>query len=122
MKSQVAGSLDEVQACKCGRCGCVVVYSGNHCIFCEMTIEMVCDLLKEFSMGVEGVVIVDIEKGCSCGCSAEVTALPAVRVCDQTVVGLPDRTSLRELLINAMMSDCFHQTWDLMALHCSPQV
>ncbi|TFF91465.1 hypothetical protein EU545_04000 [Candidatus Thorarchaeota archaeon] len=83
---------------------------------------MVHEILREYSMGDEGVVTVDIERGCSCGCSAEVSALPAVRICDQKITGLPDRTTLRELLINAMMHECFHQTWDLMALQCSPQI
>jgi hypothetical protein len=87
-----------------------------------MTIEIVREILQEYSMGDEGVVVVDVEKGCSCGCSDEISALPAVRICDQTVVGLPDRTTLRELLINAMMNECFHHTWDLMALQCAPPI
>lgn len=92
----------------CGRCGCIVMYKGDLCLFCDAAEEILQRALSEFAVPSSAIRSVDIESGETCGCSTDdILALPTIKICDVKLTGLPDEQLVNDAVIRAIMKDCF---------------
>ncbi len=108
MKAELEPVLDVQNITPCGKCSCVIVYKGDHCVFCDPAIQILEAALANFGVPSSAIVQVDVESGDDCGCSTEdVSMLPTIKICDAKLTGLPDEQSLNDAVIRAIMKDCF---------------
>ncbi len=107
MRAESVVELESVVRTNCGRCSCVILYRSEHCVFCEPAEEALDEALREYGLSRALVSQVMVDRGCECGCDADVAGVPAIRVCDQMVHGIPEEDTLRDLLLRAIMMPCF---------------
>jgi hypothetical protein len=92
----------------CGRCGCIIMYRGELCIFCDAAIEILQDALTSFGVPSSAIRSVDIESEEACGCETDdIQMLPTIKICDVKLTGLPDEQLVNDAVIRAVMKDCF---------------
>jgi hypothetical protein len=92
----------------CGKCGCIIMYKGELCIFCDAAIEILQDALSNFGVPSSAIRSVDVESGDDCGCGTEdIQMLPTIKICDVKLTGLPDEQLVSDAVIRAVMKDCF---------------
>jgi hypothetical protein len=106
MRAETVESTQDVRT-SCGRCGCVILYKSEQCVFCTPAIETLNEALEEYGLERDCFSEVHIEQGCECGCESDIAGVPAIRICDRIVHGIPELSSLRDLLLRAMMMGCF---------------
>ncbi len=94
----------------CGRCSCIVLYTGDDCLFCEASREMLKTALYSLGLGEKLIGEVDIERGCQCGCDVGIVGLPTIRICNNTLYGIPQEDHLRDTLIRLMTMPCFQDS------------
>ena len=91
----------------CGRVGCVTIYKTDDCHLCEAVDNYMKDLVK--SEGFSETIINTVDKS---ALSEEpnfdnVHSVPAVRVCETIMIGLPDDEKMRFSLRTANNKKCF---------------
>ncbi|MFX1483553.1 MAG: hypothetical protein ACFFCP_10220 [Promethearchaeota archaeon] len=98
---------------KCGRCSCVIVYSSERCVLCDAALEVMYSVLDDFGLPPESIRVVDIDSEISdCGVPAPL-GLPAMRVCDEFITGLPDIDMARGAIMSAVLRACFTESCSL---------
>lgn len=108
MKAEIESASKVQTTTPCGKCSCVIVYKGEHCIFCDPATKILEAALSNFGVPSSAIIQVDTESGDDCGCGTEdVSMLPTIKICDTTITGLPDEQSLNDAVIRAIMKDCF---------------
>ena len=108
MKAELESVSDVQTATPCGKCSCVIMYKGEHCIFCDPAAQILEAALANFGVPASAIVQVDVESGDDCGCGTEdVSMLPTIKICDAKLTGLPDEQMLNDAVIRAIMKDCF---------------
>jgi len=108
MKAEIESVSDVQTTTPCGRCSCVIMYKGEHCIFCDPAGEMLQQTLSNYQVPSSAVIEVNVESDEDSGCCADdVSMLPTIRICDSLVTGLPDEQSLNDAVLRAIMKDCF---------------
>ncbi len=100
-------SQDKVRSCEYGERCCVTFYSGESCFFCKPTKGMLRDMLSQFDVSFSCVSEIDVDKVDRITESENIFVLPTIKICGQTIVGLPDEGTLRDALVVALMNDCF---------------
>ena len=93
-------------ASQCGRTSCVTFLSGEHCVFCEPAKGMLRDLLSQFDVPFTCVSEIDVEND-DIAQDENILALPTIKICDETIVGLPDEGAVRDAIVRALMNECF---------------
>jgi hypothetical protein len=92
----------------CGKCGCIIMYKGELCIFCDAAIEILKSALSNFGVPNSAIRSVDVESDNDCGCSTDdISVLPTIKICDVKLTGLPDEQIVSDAVIRAIMKDCF---------------
>ncbi|MHA1576912.1 MAG: hypothetical protein ACTSU3_06090 [Candidatus Thorarchaeota archaeon] len=92
---------------QCGRPGCIAFYTSDDCHFCDAVMELLRVVIsnKGFSKNVlhevnksspEGYLLFDHNRG-----------VPAIRVCDKTITGIPDPDVVNMALDSISCKDCF---------------
>ncbi len=112
MGSNISGTdSSELAVCmssgQCGRNSCVTFYGGKHCFFCEPTKGILRDILSQFDVSFACVSEVDVDENDSITRDEDILALPTIKICDSTIVGLPDEGTLRDAVVQALMKECF---------------
>lgn len=109
MKADVESVSDtRATATPCGRCGCIVMYKGELCLFCDTAEEMLQDALSDFGVSSSAIRSIDVESNDDCGCSTDdILALPTIKICDTMLTGLPDEQLVNDAVIRAIMKECF---------------
>ena len=74
----------------CGRCSCIILYSSEKCILCDAALEILYSVISD-----DG-----------CGLPLPV-GLPAIRICQEVITGLPDMDSARSAVMHAVLNGCF---------------
>ncbi len=84
---------------------CIRFYTNSHCIFCPAARELLEDMLRVHELSVESIHEVD------CGTEEvrDITALPTIQICGQTIVGLPEEIMLDQALWILRVNPCFYQ-------------
>ncbi|TFG27598.1 hypothetical protein EU527_18405 [Candidatus Thorarchaeota archaeon] len=91
----------------CGRCSCIILYSSEHCILCDAALELLYSVLSDFGLSPDVIQIVDVlqqDDGCKL---PPPVGLPAMRICQEVLTGLPDIDVARAAVMHAVLNGCF---------------
>ena len=94
---------------RCGRAGCIILYKGDECIFCEAALETLSSIVSEFGLPASVVSALDATQCCddlSPGYPGPM-GLPTIRICQEVLVGLPDPDTARGAVMHAALRSCF---------------
>ncbi|MHA2141498.1 MAG: hypothetical protein ACXADC_05140 [Candidatus Thorarchaeota archaeon] len=96
----------------CGRCGCIIVYTGKLCLFCEAAKEIIGEAINQYGVSNDAICQIDVDEDedAGCGCEDIVTSLPTIRICEVVLEGLPDEGQVTDAVLRALMMDCFRET------------
>ena len=109
VSSQVNTTVAPRTKTQCGRAGCIVLYKGEACIFCDAALETLNSIVEEFGLPHNSVCALDADEFCddlSPGYPGPM-GLPTIRVCREILVGLPDPDSARGAIMHAALRECF---------------
>ncbi len=108
MKAEAIHTSTTEMKTPCGRCGCIIFYKGEVCIFCDAATEMLADTLIGFGVSDSAICEIDVDSDEECGCGTEdIAMLPTIRICDMKLTGMPDEQSMNDAIMRAIMKDCF---------------
>ncbi|MHA2425602.1 MAG: hypothetical protein ACXAEF_12495 [Candidatus Thorarchaeota archaeon] len=92
----------------CGRTGCIAIYVGDDCVFCDGALETLREALSDFGISPTVISEINVSNGSACTYDLPgVITLPTIRVCDQLISGLPDIDEARSQLMCALLKGCF---------------
>ncbi|NHJ12662.1 MAG: hypothetical protein EAX95_03260 [Candidatus Thorarchaeota archaeon] len=91
----------------CGRCGCIIVYTGDYCFFCDAAKEMLGEAIAQYGVSDSAICQIDVDSEGECGCNDSITRLPTIRICSVKLEGLPDEGQVTDAVLRALMMDCF---------------
>ena len=97
----------ETQKTDCGRCGCIILYSSEHCVLCDAALELLQSVLSDFGLSPSVIRKVDVlldDDGCNL---PPPVGLPAIRICQEVITGLPDIDLTRSAVMQAVLNGCF---------------
>lgn len=98
----------KTQQTQCGRCACVIVYTSEDCVLCNAALEIMYSVISDFGLSPSVIHAVDIAKGDDDGCGLPApVGLPAMRICEEFVAGLPDIDEARGAVMHAVLKNCF---------------
>jgi hypothetical protein len=93
---------------ECGRCACIILYTGEHCVLCDAALETMYSVLGDFGLPPQTIRLVDVESNVDDGCGLPAPlGLPAMRVCDEFISGIPDMDVARGAVMNSVLKRCF---------------
>lgn len=91
----------------CGRCSCIILYSSEKCVLCDAALEILYSAISDFGLPpsvVQKVDVLNYDDGC--GLPPPV-GLPAIRICQDLITGLPDMDTARSAVMHAVLNGCF---------------
>ena len=93
----------------CGRCSCIILYTGDQCVLCDAALELMYSVLSDFGLSPSIIREVDVTKSDDDdGCGLPVPmGLPAIMICDEFIRGLPDVDEARGAVMHAVLKNCF---------------
>lgn len=91
----------------CGRERCIIFYKGEHCMFCKPTDKVLKETLLQFGLTEASIFEIDVGEDDNLARDAGVVGLPTIKICEETLLGVPDEGSIRDALVTAMMRECF---------------
>jgi len=98
----------ETKRTECGRCACIILYTGNQCVLCDAALEIMYSVISDFGLPTSVIRQVDVTKGDDDGCGLPApVGLPAIRICEEFVSGLPDVDEARGAIMHAVLKNCF---------------
>lgn len=93
---------------ECGRCACIIVYTSDQCVLCDAALEIMHSVISNFGLSPSVIRAVDITKGDDDGCGVPAPiGLPAIRICEEFINGLPDMDNARGAVMHAVLKNCF---------------
>ena len=93
---------------ECGRCACIILYSSEQCVLCDAALEIMYSVLSDFGLSRSVIQEVNIARGDDDGCSLPApVGLPAMRICEEFISGLPDMDEARGAVMHAVLKNCF---------------
>ena len=99
----------DVQKTECGRCSCIILYSSKHCILCDAALEMLYSVISDFGLPKSVIKKIDVlTEDDGCNLPAPV-GLPAIRICQELLTGLPDIDVARGAVMHAVLNGCFSE-------------
>ncbi|MBN2228743.1 MAG: hypothetical protein JW779_04045 [Candidatus Thorarchaeota archaeon] len=96
-----------IKECACGQCSCIILYTSPKCILCNAALEILYSVISDFGLSQDVVSIVDItseEEACNIPPTA---SLPAMKICQELLTGLPDLDVARGAVMHAVLKGCF---------------
>ena len=97
----------EIMKTDCGRCSCIILYTSEHCILCDAALEIMYSVISDFGLPPSAIKVVDVlDDNCGCDLPPPV-GLPAMRVCQEVITGLPDMDTARGAVMHAVLNGCF---------------
>jgi hypothetical protein len=97
----------------CGRCGCIIMYTGDNCIFCPPAHEMLRDVGDSLGVSENAYCIIDVDQTGDCNIfavEAPITTIPLIRICDHTITGLPDESTVHDELLRLLVHPCYYDS------------
>jgi hypothetical protein len=102
--------LYDFAECKapCGRAGCITLYIGDGCFFCDTAWQILKEVVTDFNLSCEAISLVEAdsvnhEKLDHAG----PLGLPTIQICDEVIVGIPDVDHVRGAVMHAVLRRCF---------------
>lgn len=81
---------------------CVLFFTNSHCIFCPAARKMLEEQLEVHELPVDSIREVD----CDTADVSDITAIPTIQICGQTIVGLPEEDILDQALWMLRANSC----------------
>ncbi|NHJ14575.1 MAG: hypothetical protein EAX95_12925 [Candidatus Thorarchaeota archaeon] len=109
VRSQMKTTTAPRPKAQCGRAGCIVLYKGDNCIFCDAALETLNAIVCEFGLPSNSVYALDADEYCddfSPGFPGPM-GLPTIRICREILVGMPDPDNARGAILHAAIRECF---------------
>jgi len=98
----------KTQRTECGRCSCVIVYTSEECVLCDAALEIMYSVISDFGLPRSTIREVDVVRGDDDGCGFPApVGLPAMRICEEFVAGIPDIDEARGAVMHAVLKNCF---------------
>jgi hypothetical protein len=95
---------------ECGRCSCIILYTSEQCVLCDAALEIMYSVISDFGLPPSILREVDVVNGDDgCGFPAPV-GLPAIRICEEFISGLPDMDEARGAVMHAVLKGCFSES------------
>ncbi len=91
----------------CGRIGCVALYKTDDCHLCDAVKSYLNELVKSEGLPESIINTIDSESIDGEPNFEEVHSVPAIRVCQTVMTGLPDDERMRSSLRSALNKKCF---------------
>jgi glutaredoxin len=93
----------------CGKSSCIVLYKGDGCVFCDAASEILESVVSEFNIPSDYIEKVDVGvMNDPESRSFNQMGLPAIKICNEIIFGLPDVDMLRSAIVNAILKGCFN--------------
>jgi hypothetical protein len=93
---------------ECGRCACIILYTSDQCVLCDAALEIMYSVISDFGLSPSVIREVDVAKGDDDGCGLPApVGLPAMRVCEEFISGIPDIDDARGSVMHAVLKNCF---------------
>jgi hypothetical protein len=93
---------------ECGRCACIILYTSEQCVLCDAALEIMYSVLSDFGLPPQTIRTVDVESDDDDGCGLPAPlGLPAMRVCEEFITGMPDMDVARGAVMHAVLRNCF---------------
>ena len=97
----------ETQKTECGRCSCIILYSSEICVLCDAAMEIMQTVISDFGLPTSVIKKIDVlNEDDGCDLPAPV-GLPAIRICQELLTGLPDIDVARGAVMHAVLNGCF---------------
>ena len=84
---------------------CVLFYTNSHCIFCPAARKILEERLEAHELPVDTIREVD----CDTEDVGDITALPTIQICGQTIIGLPEEDMLDQALWKLRVNPCYYK-------------
>ncbi len=84
-------------------------------MFCPAADEILEDVRAPLEVEDSAICRIDIEDMNEDTLDAPVTSIPMMRICDTTITGLPDESSVRDALIAMLVKSCYYESQDGMS-------
>ncbi|MHA2352187.1 MAG: hypothetical protein ACXAC0_09860 [Candidatus Thorarchaeota archaeon] len=108
VKQESAYISYKTERTECGRCACVIVYTNEECVLCDAALEIMYNVISDFGLSPSVIREVDITRDDDDGCGLPApVGLPAVRICEEFMSGLPDMDEARGAVMHAVLKNCF---------------
>ncbi len=107
IRTQTAILGIQERRCDCGRCSCVTHYSSEYCILCDAALEILYSVITDFGISPDVVRKVSITSDDDGDIDPLPVGLPAMRICQEVLTGLPDMDAVRGAVMHAVLKGCF---------------
>jgi hypothetical protein len=97
----------ETSKTQCGRCSCIILYSSEMCVLCDAALEVMYSVVEDFGLPKSVIRKVDVVNGDPESDLPPPVGLPAMRICEEVIVGLPDIDTARSAVMHAILNGCF---------------
>jgi hypothetical protein len=91
----------------CGRPGCIAVYKNDDCHFCKAAKEILMQAVNRTGISEKAICEIDANTPEGRFRFDHNSGLPAIRVCDKTITGIPDVDIMNEALESISCKKCF---------------
>ncbi|NWF94567.1 MAG: PAS domain S-box protein [Candidatus Thorarchaeota archaeon] len=97
----------DIRVPECGRAACILFYKSRHCLFCEPSLEVVREAMKNMGIPECLLQILDIDDPDVDLSGESLPVLPYVRVCDSEMSGLINYDDLVSILVTLELKPCY---------------
>jgi len=92
----------------CGRHSCIILYSSENCFLCDAALKILYSVISDFGLPHSIIRKVDVLNDDDDDCNLpSPVGLPAIRICQDVILGLPDMDIVRSAVMHAVMNGCF---------------
>lgn len=106
VKTELALLPIETEKTDCGRSGCIILYSSKHCVLCDAALEVLHTVISDFGLPHDIIQVVDVLQLEDDNLPPPV-GLPAMRICQEVLTGLPDIDMARAAVMQAVLNGYF---------------
>ncbi|MDH4213506.1 MAG: hypothetical protein OEV85_06265 [Candidatus Thorarchaeota archaeon] len=109
IRTESISTYAEQKKCDCGRCSCIILYSSEHCILCDAALEIMYSVISDFGLSTNVIRKIDVTAEYD-GCTVPPpVSLPAMRICQEVLTGIPDMDVARGAVMHAVLKGCFSE-------------
>ncbi|MFX1331193.1 MAG: hypothetical protein ACFE9W_06540 [Promethearchaeota archaeon] len=79
-------------------------------MFCPVADEILQDVREPLEVEESAICRIDIDHMNGDSLESTVTTIPLMRICDTTITGLPDESSVRDAIIAMLVKSCYYES------------
>ncbi|MFW9907805.1 MAG: hypothetical protein ACFFEF_04460 [Candidatus Thorarchaeota archaeon] len=109
IRTESITSFAEQKKCDCGRCSCIILYTSESCILCDAALEIMHYVITDFGLSANVIRRIDITTEDDFCNMPHPVSLPAMRICQELLTGIPDMDVARGAVMHAVLKGCFSE-------------